>query len=86
MISPTNMLARWWVVFVLVAVVTTGVALACSSQSPNIGKFYKGRILHISVAAMERTDELRWTTSPRNAAPGNTDGTLYKLTPGKAGS
>ena len=81
MISPTNLLARRWVVFVLVAVVTTGVALACSSQSPNIGKFYKGRILHISVAAMERTDELRWTTSPRNAAPGNTDGTLYKLTP-----
>ncbi len=81
MISRTNMLTRWWVVFLLVAVATTGAALACSSQSPNIGKFYKGRILHISVAAMERTDELRWTTSSRNAGPGYTDDTLYKLTP-----
>ena len=87
MISRTNTLTRWWVVFALVAVVTTSAALACSSQSPNIGKFYKGRILHISVAAMERTDELRWTTSPRNTNPnlGNTEDTLFKLTPEKPG-
>lgn len=58
-------------------------ALACSEQSPNIGKYYKGRILHISVAAMERTDELRWTLSPRNAAP-SPDDAYYRLTPESA--
>ena len=54
---------------------------ACSSQSPNIGKYYKGRILHINVAALERTDELRWTTSTRHPSPGAADDPLYKLEP-----
>ena len=60
-----------------------GVGMGCSSQSPNIGKYYKGRILHISVAAMERTDELRWTLSPRNVAPSPED-SYYRLTPESA--
>ena len=56
-------------------------SLACSSQSPNIGKYYKGRILHVSVAALERADELRWTTSTRFPAQGAADEPLYKITP-----
>ena len=55
--------------------------LACSSQSPNIGKYYKGRILHVSVADLQRTDELRWTTSTRYPAQGAVDDSLYKLSP-----
>ena len=65
-------------VLVLIAIAA---ALACSSQSPNIGKYYKGRILHISVAAMERTDELRWTTSTRYPAQGVVDDPLYRIAP-----
>ena len=71
---------RWFVPFTLLAVALVA-AMACSSQSPNIGKYYKGRILHISVAAMERTNELRWTTSTRYPAQGVVDDPLYRLTP-----
>ncbi len=67
-------------VFLMVLLVTVAV-LACSSQSPNIGKYYKGRILHVSVAALERTDELRWTTSTRFPAQGTVDEPLYRLAP-----
>lgn len=56
-------------------------ALACSSQSPNIGKYYKGRILHVSVADLQRTDELRWTTATRFPTQGAVDDSLYKLSP-----
>ena len=70
------------------AVVLTAVLLAamlgCSEQSPNIGKYYKGRILHISVAAMERTDELRWwvpAAAQSGAAGDGTDEQFYRLTP-----
>ncbi len=57
------------------------VVLACSSQSPNIGKYYQGRILHVSVAAMERTDELRWTTSTRAPRQGVAGEDFYRLIP-----
>ncbi len=70
------------VFLVVLLVVVAG--LACSSQSPNIGKFYKGRILHVSVAALERTDELRWTTSTRYPAQGAVDEPLYRITPQSA--
>ncbi len=63
------------------AIILLTVALACSSQSPNIGKYYKGRVLHISVADIERTDELRWTTSTRYPAQGVVDDPLYRLAP-----
>ena len=59
-----------------------GLALACSEQSPNIGKYYKGRILHISVADLERTDELRWTTEARNTRSPDA-GTFYRIVPEK---
>ena len=68
------------VLFALLALAVTA-GMACSSQSPNIGKYYKGRILHISVAALERTDELRWTTSTRYASQGVADEPLYKMAP-----
>ncbi len=71
---------RWALVAVIV-VLTLGWAAACSSQSPNIGRYYKGRILHVSVAAMERTDELRWTTSTRVPLQGAVDEDFYRLTP-----
>jgi len=66
------------IVLVFLAVVA---GLACSSQSPNIGKYYKGRILHVSVADLQRTDELRWTTSTRLPAQGAAGDPLYKLSP-----
>ena len=56
-------------------------SVACSSQSPNIGRYYKGRILHISIADMERTEELRWTTSTRTPRQGATDEDFYRLVP-----
>lgn len=67
-------------VFLLVLLVLAA-SLACSSQSPNIGKYYKGRILHVSVADLQRTDELRWTTSTRYPAQGAVGDPLYKLSP-----
>ena len=65
----------------LLALLVVFAGLACSSQSPNIGKYYKGRILHVSVADLQRTDELRWTTSTRFPAQGTVDDSLYKLSP-----
>ena len=56
------------------------IGLACSEQSPNIGKYYKGRVLHISIADLERADELRWTTGPRRPAAGAAN-QFYRLTP-----
>ncbi len=73
--------ARWMPPLCLLVLLLAVIALACSSQSPNIGKYYKGRILHVSVAALERTDELRWTTSTRFPAQGSVGDTLYKLSP-----
>ena len=66
---------------VLLALLVVAASLACSSQSPNIGRYYKGRILHVSVAALERTDELRWTASARYASQGASVEPLYKLSP-----
>ena len=67
---------------VLLVVFLVAVAgLACSPQSPNIGKYYKGRILHVSVADLQRTDELRWTTSTRHPGQGEVGDSLYKLSP-----
>ena len=65
----------------LLALLVLAASLACSSQSPNIGRFYKGRILHVSVADLQRTDELRWTTSTRYPAQGAVGEPLYKLSP-----
>ena len=65
----------------LLALLVLLAGLACSSQSPNIGKFYKGRILHVSVADLQRTDELRWTTSTRFPAQGAVGDPLYKIAP-----
>ena len=65
----------------LLAIFLAIVALACSSQSPNIGKYYKGRILHVSVADLERTNELRWTTSTRAPRQGVSDEDFYRLVP-----
>ncbi len=65
----------------LLALLVLAASLACSSQSPNIGRYYKGRILHVSVADLQRTDELRWTTSTRFPAQGAVAEPLYKLSP-----
>ncbi len=73
---------RWGVAAILVALVLALLAAsACSSQSPNIGRYYKGRVLHISVVDMERTDELRWTTSTRTPRQGVTDEDFFRLVP-----
>ena len=73
--------ARWLVPVFLLALLVLAASLACSSQSPNIGRYYKGRILHVSVADLQRTDELRWTTSTRYPAQGAVGEPLYKLSP-----
>ena len=73
---------RWGFVVTLVALVLTlALSAACSSQSPNIGRYYQGRVLHLSVADLERTDELRWTTSTRVARQGATDEAFFRLVP-----
>lgn len=35
---------------------------ACSGNSSNLGKYYQGRTLHVSVAAVDRVPELRYAT------------------------
>ncbi len=35
--------------------------VACEDVSPALGKYYKGRTLHLSVVTMERAPELRYT-------------------------
>ena len=73
---------RYTVVATLLALVLAVLlSAACSSQSPNIGRYYKGRILHISIADMERTEELRWTTSTRAPRQGAADEDFYRLVP-----
>ena len=82
MTSPRGLaLALRMAPLLMLAVLAVLAALACSSQSPNIGKYYKGRILHVSVADLQRTDELRWTTSTRFPGQGAVDDSLYKLSP-----
>ena len=73
-----------WLLAALLAVIVIAGALACSSQSPNIGRYYKGRILHVSVADLERTDELRWTTSTRAPRQGAAEEGFYRLVPESA--
>ena len=86
MIRPVKTARRGWPAVALLAVVLLAVAmlgaamLGCSEQSPNIGKYYKGRILHISVADLERTDELRWTTAHRNEQGAPVE-RFYRITP-----
>ena len=77
----TRLRLAWWVVLTVLATLAFAAGLACSSQSPNIGKYYKGRILHVSVAAMERTEELRWTPGPRSSRAAVADERFYRLTP-----
>ncbi len=50
------------VVLLLLFVAALGVA-GCSETSPNIGQFFKGRTLHVSVAAMDRLPELRYSVA-----------------------
>ena len=78
---PGGVFVRRMAPVFLLALLVLAASLACSSQSPNIGKYYKGRILHVSVADLQRTDELRWTTSTRFPAQGAVDEPLYKLLP-----
>lgn len=82
---PRSSSTRWGGVVVLAALVLAmALAAACSSQSPNIGRYYKGRILHISVVDMERIDELRWTTSTRAPRQGATEEDFFRLVPESA--
>ena len=73
-----------WLLAAVLAIVVVAASLACSSQSPNIGRYYKGRVLHVSIADLERTDELRWTTSTRSPRQGATDEDFYRLVPESA--
>ncbi len=46
--------------FALLILLLSGIS-ACADVSPAIGKYYTGRTLHVSVAAMERVPELVYT-------------------------
>ena len=52
-------------------------AAACADISPAIGKYYVGRTLHVSVAAMERADELLYSIPAAEGAAQQ----YYRLTP-----
>ena len=79
--NPPLRPAHRWLALAVLAMFLCIIALACSSQSPNIGKYYKGRILHVSVADLERADELRWTTSTRAPRQGAADEDFFRLAP-----
>ena len=81
MTNPILSPAGWRTILLALAIIAIAVGPACSSQSPNIGKYYKGRILHVSIAAMERADELRWTTGLRRAGADPAAEQFYRLTP-----
>ena len=73
--------ARWWVAVMLVGAVLLVSGLACSSQSPKIGIYHKGRVLHVNVVAMLTIDEVKWTTSTRLPRPGATGEQFFQLQP-----
>ena len=50
------------VVLLLLFMAVLGLS-ACSETSPNIGQFFKGRTFHVSVAAMDRLPELRYSVA-----------------------
>lgn len=52
-------------------------AAACADVSPAVGKYYVGRTLHVSVAAMERAPELLYSL-PATATTGQRH---YRITP-----
>ena len=52
-------------------------AAACAEVSPAVGKFYVGRTLHVSVAAMERAPELVYVLP----ATGEATPRHYRITP-----
>lgn len=54
---------------IALASVVPVVLAACADVSPAIGKYYTGRTLHLSVAAMERTPELSYKFNQPGAEP-----------------
>lgn len=52
-------------------------AAACADVSPAVGKYYVGRTLHVSVAAMERAPELLYSLP----ATATTEQRHYRITP-----
>ena len=50
----------------------------------SIGQYYKGRILHVSIAAITRTDELRWTTSTRVSRQSVANEEFFRIVPQSA--
>ena len=62
---------------VLVLALALLAAAACAEVSPAVGKFYVGRTLHVSVAAMERAPELVYVLP----ATGDATPRHYRMTP-----
>lgn len=62
---------------VLALVLALLTAAACAEVSPSVGKFYVGRTLHVSVAAMERAPELVYVLP----ATGEATPRHYRMTP-----
>ena len=57
-----------------------------TARSWHIGKYFKGATLHVSIADMTRTDELRWTALSGDSAPGSSNESAYRLIPTTAGN
>ena len=55
-------------------------------EFPHIGKYYKGSTLHVSIADITRTDELRWTTSSPASTQHAPDESAYRLVPTSTGN
>ena len=62
----------------------TGVHI--TARSWHIGKYFKGATLHVSIADMTRTDELRWTAPSGDSTPGSSNDSAYRLIPTTAGN
>ena len=76
-----SLLKNWCAITTVAAVALVIPGLTgCADVSPAIGKYYKGRTLHLSVAAMERAPELVYNLDV--AAQGSR---YYRLAPSEPG-
>ena len=57
-----------------------------TARSWHIGKYFKGETLHVSIADMTRTDELRWTAPFGESNQDSSDEIAYRLIPTSSGN
>ena len=57
-----------------------------TARSWHIGRYYKGETLHVSIADVTRTDELRWTAPSGELTQDSSDEEAYRIIPTLAGN